>query len=816
MKNMTESQQLLIEQTLSQAEKAMKQGNTAIALQFFNTVLQHQPNHPVAIKGLRKLQQETTHNSSVQVEIVDPSPDQINILVNLYYTGQMVQTEQACKGLLQTYPQSLVVINLLGASLQGQGKLQEAVESFDKVIQLKPDYAAAYNNRGAVLKELGQLEVAVENYHQAIQLQPDYTDAYYNLGIALQELEQLVEALESFNKAIQLKPDYTEAYNNRGNVLKELGQLDQAVKNYDKAIQLNPDYAKAYTHRGNVLKELGLLNKALGDYDHVIQLQPDSIEAYNDRGNVLKALGQSDKAAACYDRAIHLKSGYFAAYNNRGNALKDLGKLKEAVECYNKAIQLKPDCADGYCNRGLALQQLGQLVEAIENYDKAIQLKLDFAEAYFNRGSALLELEQFSESKESTDRAIQLKPYYAEAYCNLGSILKELGQLTEAVDQYDLAIQFKPEYADAYYNRGIVFECLGQLAEALENYALAIQFKPDYFAAIWNLSLLQLNNGFLSEGFKNYEARWEWDDFPSSRRRFSISRWNGESLQGKNILLWAEQGIGDQIVYASLIPEFKDLGCNVGIECAAKLVDVFQWSFPWADVRETGMINCEEIEIYSQFDYQIPMGSLAPQFRKTLDDFRTYQKPFIPRLKEGEIKVRNKLNLEDGQLLIGLCWRSSYQTKTRSVHYLTVEDLAPLKAIKNAVFLGLQYDDCLPELDRVRDLGLPIHYYTDIDQKNDLASSCALMGACDLVISPGTAVAELSASLGVPTIKFLYTKIKGSKLIPWHPTMQTLEFSNDNLALLATQIIQDMDELVDWANAVTTSGRCIDSYTGEL
>ena len=111
--------------------------------------------------------------ASVQVEIVDPSPDQINALVNLYYSGQMVQTEQACRMLLQTYPQSLVVINLLGASLQGQGRLEEAVEGFNKVIEIKPDYAAAYSNRGAVLKELGQLEEAVENYKKAIQLKHD-------------------------------------------------------------------------------------------------------------------------------------------------------------------------------------------------------------------------------------------------------------------------------------------------------------------------------------------------------------------------------------------------------------------------------------------------------------------------------------------------------------------------------------------------------------------------------------------------------------------------------------------------------------------
>ena len=679
----------------------------------------------------------------VQVEIVDPSPDQINALVNLYYTGQMVQTEQACRGLLQAYPQSLVVINLLGASLQGQGKLQEAVESFDKVIELKPDYAAAYSNRGAVLKELGQLEKAVENYNQAIQLQPDLAETYSNRGIALQELEQLVEAVESFNKAIQLKPDYTEAYSNRGATLQKLGQLDQAVENYDKAIQIQPDYAEAYYNRGNVLKELG--------------------------------------------------------------------QLEEAAENYDRAIQLKPDYAEAYSNRGLVLQDLGQLAEAVESYDKAIQLKPDYAETYSNRAVALQRLGQFSEAKESCDKAIQLKPDYAEAYSNLGSVLKELGQLTAALEHYDRAIQLKPDYADAYYNRGIVFQSLGQLAEALENYALAIQFKPDYIVARWNLSLLQLNNGYLSDGFKNYEVRWSLDEYFSRRPKFSIPRWTGETLTGKSILIWAEQGIGDEIQFATLIPEFEKLECHVGIECAPKLVAILQWSFPWAAVREAGGINCEGSEVYSQFDYQIPMGSLAPQFRKTLDDFRNFQKPFIPRLRGGEQKVRDKLKLKEGQLLIGLSWRSSKQ----SFHDLRVEDLAPLKSLKDVVFLAVQYDDCLSELDQVRSLGLPIHYYTNVDQKDDISSTCALLGACDLIISPATAVFQLAGSLGVPTIAFDAFKCYFDK-IPWYPTVRELELNPAKPSLLINEIISEMPEIIDWANAVTTSGRCIDSYSGGL
>ena len=162
---------------------------------------------PIAKKGLRKLQKELPSDRSAQ-----PSQDQITALVDLYSSRQMTETEQACRELLQSYPQSSVVTNILGAVLRDQGKLREALENFDKAIQLKPDFAEAHNNRGIVLEQLGQPDEALTSCNKAIQLEPDNAWAFYNRGIALRALGQLDEALDSYDKAIQLEPDNAEAY----------------------------------------------------------------------------------------------------------------------------------------------------------------------------------------------------------------------------------------------------------------------------------------------------------------------------------------------------------------------------------------------------------------------------------------------------------------------------------------------------------------------------------------------------------------------------------------------------------------------------
>ena len=109
---MSPAQQLTTEQAISQAEKAARQGNVPVARQLYSAVLQHQPNHPIATKGLRKLQQELPHHQSLTAKMANPSPDQINALVNLYQSGQLTRAEQACRELLQTYPQSLIVLNI--------------------------------------------------------------------------------------------------------------------------------------------------------------------------------------------------------------------------------------------------------------------------------------------------------------------------------------------------------------------------------------------------------------------------------------------------------------------------------------------------------------------------------------------------------------------------------------------------------------------------------------------------------------------------------------------------------------------------------
>ncbi|MGB5325883.1 MAG: tetratricopeptide repeat protein, partial [Pseudomonadales bacterium] len=195
---MSPVEQLTIDEALTKAKRAVKLGKHAVAAELYSAVLRQQPNHPLAKKGLRKLQRVQPTKSRIS----EPAQERTKELVALLQAGQMEKAEQISRAMLAEFPKSLVVINVLGIALQRQDRLSEAIDIFDKAIELSPGIVETWVNRGIALKELGRVD----------------------------------EAIASYDKAIKLKPDYAEAHFNRANVLKDIGRFDEAVTAYERAV----------------------------------------------------------------------------------------------------------------------------------------------------------------------------------------------------------------------------------------------------------------------------------------------------------------------------------------------------------------------------------------------------------------------------------------------------------------------------------------------------------------------------------------------------------------------------------------------------
>jgi tetratricopeptide (TPR) repeat protein len=392
--------------------------------------------------------------------------------------------------------------------------------------------------------------------------------------------------------------------------------------------------------------------------------------------------------------------------------------------------------------------------------------------------------------------------------------LMAAGFLREALQEAEmLYARNTSAWASIKSAAGLIHAQLGNLDKAIAIQKSILEEKPSHVMARWNLAIHQLEAGELPAAFENYEARWDWTDFPSERRTFDIPRWKGENLQGKRVLVWREQGIGDEIRFAGILPDLLTAGARITFECSAKLVALFRMSFPGIDIRAEQPAARRSPQDYLDFDYEIPVGSLARYFRPTVAEMQARCRPWLKRDAKFEDDARAAMKAVPQQPVIGICWRSSNQNLKRNHHYLKAEYLAALKLLGRSGFICLQYDECRDELASVRELGLPIRSFSDVDQMNDLVSASYLAGACDLVISAPTATAELSAGLGVPTIMFGVKQSHiqlGTDGIPWHPASRYMPLDPEDPMAVLKSILFNWNEIAAWAERSSVSGRQID------
>ena len=240
-------------------------------------------------------------------------------------------------------------------------------------IEREPERAEAYYKRANALNGLGRLEPALEDYDRAISLNPSYAYALCNRGAVLERLGRREEALSSYDRAIELDPKDALTHYNRGSVLKDLERYEEALASYESAIGLNGNYAEAHVNRGNVLQELWRPEAAIESFERAIALNPAIAQAFQGRGVCLHRLKRLEQALADYNKAIALKPDLAAAYVGRGVLLADLDRHAEAVTDYLKATELEPD-PEAYQSLAASLVRLKRFDLAIASLDKAIAL----------------------------------------------------------------------------------------------------------------------------------------------------------------------------------------------------------------------------------------------------------------------------------------------------------------------------------------------------------------------------------------------------------------------------------------------------------
>jgi hypothetical protein len=398
---------------------------------------------------------------------------------------------------------------------------------------------------------------------------------------------------------------------------------------------------------------------------------------------------------------------------------------------------------------GTLLKAKGYLGAAIDNYKQAIKIKPDYAKAYNNMGVSLNEKGDLDAAIDSYKQALTYKPDYAEAYNNMGVSLNEKGDLDAAIDSYKQAIKIKPDYAEAYYNMGVSLQEKGELDAAIDSYKQALTYKPDYAKAHLNLSFAFLNNGKIKEGLDEYEWRWKTANFLSVQRHFSQPLWDGiQSLKGKRIFIWCEQGVGDTINWSSCLTLVASQAEYCVLECQEKLVPLLARSFPNVEVKpENRSLDSER----DDFDFHVPTGSLYRHFISKISQ-RVKTDAFLVPDPDRVKFWRERLNSLGNGPYVGISWKSSDMSPKRLPNYACISDWSPILTLPSVTFINLQYKDFADDLAKIQnELGVTVHNFDDLDHYDNLLDVAALSAALDVVVSNKITVPLITAGVGTST-----------------------------------------------------------------
>ncbi len=479
--------------------------------------------------------------------------------------------------------------------------------------------------------------------------------------------------------------------------------------------------------------------------------------------------GQLPDAEAAYRRVLGLDADHADANHLLGVIAHQIGDHGAAVELIGKAIRHAPSTAAYHCNLGNALHELGRLDEAAASQRQAIALNPDYAKAHNNLANVLLAQGRSIDAVASYQKALSIVPDDAETHVNLGTALHELGRLDEAEASYRKALALNPDYAEAHTSLGNVLKETGRLDDAIASHRKAIALNPDYTEAHYNLGIVHLLMGDFDNGWREYNWRWRMQDFPSRRAEYDKPLWDGGDLGGKRLLVWPEQGIGDEIMFAGLIPDLIERGIDVILESEPRLVPLFARSFPPVTCIAKGGAN-------QPFDFHIPTGGLGQVLRPSLGSFPD-PAPYLVADPELRTTLRDRYHNQEAGALVGLAWHSASPYAGRESS-LTLPELHPLLETPEVTFVNLQYGDTADQRSAfARETGIDIVHDDQVDQMADMDAFASQVAAMDLVVSIDNSATQLAGALGVPTwgllraVPFWLWGMNGDDSI-WYPSMR--------------------------------------------
>lgn len=520
----------------------------------------------------------------------------------------------------------------------------------------------------------------------------------------------------------------------------EDGDLAAAHRFANELVERHAGKPQGHCIAGIVARQRGDLEGAQQEFERALERDAAHVPTHLELARLHIQLHQLDLALDHASHVLYLEPDNATAHVSMASAYQLQNEHEQAAACLRRSLELQPDSVSALCDLGYVYQKQGRLQDAIKLFERALELAPDDTNAQHQLGYVLGQCEQYAKSVELFSRCCELTP--------------------------PSALIPRQNLANAYFH-------LGRPDLALHLYEQMLAQEPYHFDSRWNRSHVLLGQHDFERGWPDYEYRLMTENIWPPRL-FPFKPWKGEPLEGKTLLVIAEQGLGDQVMFGSCLPDVIARAGHVVVEVNHRLAALFRNSFPQATVmpgkNETRAPWLHELP---RIDYQVYMGSLPALLRRRLDEFPDHHGYLRPEPERAAFWKQKVEALGPG-LKVGLSWRGGTANTRTSMRSLSLERLLPILRVPGCRFVSLQYGKVGQEVaDFSAREGLPVAHWEE--GVWEYREGSALCSALELTISVCTSVIHLNGALGKP-VWILVPRVaewrygqRGDRM-PWYPS----------------------------------------------
>jgi tetratricopeptide (TPR) repeat protein len=704
--------------------------------------------------------------------VSDPLSAEVELVRRAIAGGRLDEGADRCRALLKTDVGSAEVLGLLGEIEYKRGKLGEAAELLEKALAKNRRHARSHWVLGNISQDQGNLDRAITAYRRALRADSLLAEGHNDLGTAYFAKAWHLEAEQCYRRALELQPENFAAAENLAAALRAQGKLREARDAFIRALKLRIVHTvrRLFRRKPRVTASapsaqesarsqmLAAAQKQLADRQwsaaertlrEWLSGAPDDPEALHLLGRALAENGKRDEAIASLERAIALRSSVPEFFVTLGNVLTSEREYVKAIESYQLALMLDPGHGAATGNIARVLHELGHFREAEEIYRLSLQHDPDIAAAHSSLAGTLLSLGRYAEAEAAARKAIALSPRSIHALVMLANALIEQGSIEEGCKTIRKAEDIDPANAELLRWQGMlemVFKADFERAESILRRGSVIA--PQDGNIHINLARCLLIRERFAEGWEEYEWRRHDPTRAIVYTKLPYPEWDGASpLEGRTIVVNGEQGLGDEVMFASCLAELAGRARRCVLYCNFRLESLFRRSFPFADViGGSHLPDKNPFPVLPEIDCQVAAGSLPRTFRRSAADFPDHR-GYLKAAADKIAKWRDRLAALGPGLKVGLSWKGGTPLSDVTRRTLKLEQLQALFRLPGTHWISLQYGDCAAEREAFASgTGVELHHWQEaID---DLDETAALMCALDLRISVCNTQVHLSGALG--------------------------------------------------------------------